>query len=268
MGNRISNADGLESRAQPAPPSAPPVHRAAVLDFVRTPFTVRRNVVKVWRALPADPWTQLSLPADHAHSIRRERWALGGVAVGALLLVAGFSSVGLCTAVGEDLAFFPLLGKSLPTPTEGSLIPGWYYVPGQSLSLALWVVVPSLAGWAFVRLVWLPTVALRCPAPEATLAFARHLSGVYLYVYAMILVGAGLMPLLILLSPKGTETLRWCLWCFLFGESFFVPAAMWSRLVINDSPGKVFGRFRYTALVLYLTFFVAIPIGGMIQELD
>lgn len=268
MGNRISNADGLESRTEPAPHSANPLHRAAVLEFVRTPFTVRRNVVKVWRSLPVEPWTQLSFPEDRAPSIRRERRAIAGVAVGAVLLVAGFSSIGLCTGVGEDLACFPLLGKSLPTAPKGSLTPGWYYVPGQSLSLALWVVVPSLAGWAFVRLIWLPIVALRRPAPEATLAFARHLSGVYLYVYAMVLVGAGLMPLLVLLSPKGSETLRWCLWCFLFCESFFVPAVMWSRLVINDSSGKVFGRFRYAALLLYMAFFVAIPIGGMIQKLD
>lgn len=244
--------------------------RAAVLDFVRTPLAVRRNVVKVWRPLPADPWTGLSLPEDRARSIRRERRAIVGVTVAVLMLVAGFSSIGLRAIVGEDDLCFPLLGKSLVTPTDGAPGLGWYYLPGQSLSLALWVVVPSLAGWMFVRLIWLPAVASARTDPrrEATLTFARYLGDVYFYVYAMVVVGAAFMPLLILLSPKGTETLRWWLWCFLFGESFFVPAVMWLRLVINDSPGKVFGRFRYAALALYLVLFVVIPIGGMVQELD
>ncbi len=241
--------------------------RAAVLDFVRTPFAVRRNVVKVWRPLPAGIWTQLSAEADHAQSIRRERHAVAWVVLMGLMLVIGFSSVGFRTNLSEADLCFPLLGKSLAASVEVPPDPGWYYAPGQSVSLALWVVVPSLAGWVFVRLIWIPAVAAGQPARETTVAFARHLSGVYVYVYLMIVVGAALMPLLIILSPADTEMLRWCLWCFLFGESFFVPAAMWLRLVINDSSGQVFGRSRYAVLALYGTLFVVIPIGGMVQEL-
>lgn len=240
--------------------------RAAVLDFVRTPFTVRRNVVKVWRALPAGLWTQLSRPGDRDRSIRRERQAVVGVGVAAAMLMACFSSIGLRTTVGAEDLCFPLVGKSLPLPAGGAPELGWYYLSGQSLSLVLWVVVPSLAGWAFVRLVWIPAATGRATR-AAALTFARHLGCVYLFVYLMIVVGTALMPLLIFLSPKGTETVRWFLWCFLFGESFFVPAAMWLRLVIHDSSGQAFGRFRYAALGLYLVLFVVIPIGGMIQKL-
>ena len=72
---------------------------------------------------------------------------------------------------------------------------------------------------------------------------------------------------LIIWSPRGTETFRWCLWCFLFGESFFVPAAMWLRLLLHDSAGRVFGRRRLLVFSLYLTMCMVIPIYGMIQEL-
>ena len=71
------------------------------------------------------------------------------------------------------------------------------------------------------------------------------------------------MPLLIIVSPAGTETFRVCLWCFLFGESFFVPAVLWMRLVVNDLSGRVFGRARHVLLALYLAIFVVLPIVGM-----
>jgi hypothetical protein len=242
--------------------------QSSVRSFVRTPFAVRCNVVKVWRPLPADLWTTLSQPGDCALSKRVERQALAGITVMAVMLIAGFSSAGLRTTAGEEDLCFPLLGKSLAVPEHGPPDPGWYHAPGQSLSLGFWVVGPSLGGWVFVRLIWIPVAAARKPTREATLTFARHLGAVYLYVYLMIVSGAALMVPLIVLAPKGTEWFRWCLWCFLFGESFFVPAAMWLRLVICDSSGQVFGRHRFAIMALYLTLFVVIPIVGMIQELD
>lgn len=249
--------------------------RAAVRDFVRTPLAVRRNVVKVWREIPPGVWTELSEPSDRLGSIRRERQAVLSVALMAVMLVAGFSGIGLRATVDGDDLCFPLLGRSMGVPAgAGEDVlhgPGdarWYYIPGQSLNLALWVVAPSLLGWVFVRVIWIPTVAAKRPTRAATVTFARHLGAVYLYVYLMILAGVSLMPLLIFLSPRGTETLRWWLWCFLFGESFFVPAVMWSRLVIRDSFGQVFGRFRYAVLVLYLLLFIVVPIAGMLAELD
>ncbi len=249
--------------------------RAAVRYFVRTPLAVRRNVVKVWRAIPPGVWTELSEPSDSLGSIRRERQAVAGVALMAVILVAGFSGIGFhATVDGHDLCF-PLLGRSTGVPAgagEDDLYrsgdASWYYIPGQSLTLALWVVAPSLLGWVYVRMLWIPAVAANRPTREATVTFARYLGSVYLYVYLMILVGASLMPLFILFSPRGTETLRWWLWCFLFGESFFVPAVMWSRLVILDSSGRVFGKSRYAALGLYLLLFIVVPIGGMLAELD
>ena len=241
---------------------------SSVRSFVRTPFSVRCNVVKVWRPLPANLWTALSHPVDCARSKRAERRALVGTMVMALMLIAGFSSVGLCTTVGEEDLCFPLLGKSLSVSENGPSSPGWYHAPGQSISLGFWVVVPSLGGWVFVRLIWIPVAAARKPSREAAVTFARHLGAVYLYVYLMIVAGVALMAALIVLAPKGTESFRWYLWCFLFGESFFVPAAMWLRLVSCDSTGQVFGRHRFGIMALYLTIFVVIPIAGMIQELD
>lgn len=242
--------------------------RAAVLAFVRTPFAVRRNVVKVWRSLPRGIWTLLAAPADRIESIRREKRAMAGVAVMALALVVLFSGVGFRQDSGGTQVCFPLLGRAIVESAGVPEAEGWTYVPGQSLALALWVVVPSLGGWALVRLIWIPTVAAGRSTQEATVTFARYLGSVYLYVYLMIVVGAALMPLLILASPAGTETFRWYLWCFLFGESFFVPAVMWLRLVIDDTSGVVFGRLRYAMVGLYLMLFVVIPIAGMVRMLD
>lgn len=56
--------------------------------------------------------------------------------------------------------------------------------------------------------------------------------------------------------------------CFLFGESFFVPGAMWLRLVVLDQSGRVFGARRYRVLAVYLLLTVVIPIIGMVGELD
>lgn len=241
---------------------------ASARSFVRTPFAVRRHVIMVWRRLPPDLWTTLSQPGDRARSAQVERRSLVGVAVMVVILIAGFSSVGLRITVDGEALCFPLLGWSVAAPADSSPDLGWYHAPGQSLSLALWVVAPSLAGWAFVRLIWIPMVAAGKPTRDAVLTFARHLGAVYFFVYLMVIVGAALMVPLVALAPRGTETFRWCLWCFLFGESFFVPAAMWLRMVIHDSSGHVFGRFRYAVLVLYMALFVAIPICGMVQELE
>lgn len=241
--------------------------RAMVLDFIRTPFHVRCNVVKAWLPLPENVWAALSRPEDGARAKRVERRALAGVTTMAVLLMVGFSGIGLRTTSGEESQCFPLLGKSRAVPENDPSGPGWYYAPGQSLSLGLWVVGPTLLGWAFVRLVWIPTVAVGKPTRTATLTFARHLGAVYLYVYLMVVGGAALMLPLILWAPKGTEGLRWYLWCFLFGESFFVPAVMWLRLAIYDASGHVFGRHRFATLTIYMAMFVVVPIVGMIQEL-
>jgi hypothetical protein len=184
----------------------------------------------------------------------------------AAMLLAVFSNVGYRKQAGQATAGFPLMGPSFSLDSRGNPDNGWYWAPEQSKSLALWIVVPSLAGWALVRGMWIPFVAAGRPSQGAAMALARHLSGVYLYVYLMIVVGAALMPLLILAGPERTETLRWCLRWFLFGESFFVPAVMWSRLVMNDSSGGVFGKAGRFGLAGYIIVFVAIPIAGMLMK--
>lgn len=241
--------------------------RAAVLELVRTPFSVRRNIVKVWRPLPFGLWTALSWPQDHARAVRVERQAMAGIAVMAVALVLGFAGIGFRAVIdGQDFCF-PLLGwaQTIPAGEDGSS--GWMYRPGQSLSLVLWTVGPSLVGWASMRLLWIPAMAAKRAGQGAALTFARHLGSVYLYVYVMIVVGASIMPLLILVAPRDTEFFRWCLWCFLFGESFFVPGVMWSRLILHDTRGEVFGRHRLFGLGLYLVLFVVCPIVGMVGEL-
>jgi hypothetical protein len=165
--------------------------------------------------------------------------------------------------LGDDVVGFPLVGGVVASDAATL---GWYFSPGQTLPALFWVVVPSLVGWAFVRALWIPLVAAGRATRTATLTFARHLSGVYFYVYVMLIVGALLLPLLTLLAPADTATLRWCLWCFLFGESFFVPGLMWARLVGRDSSGWVFGRQRYAVLAAYVVLFVVIPIVGMAVE--
>lgn len=187
-----------------------------------------------WRPLPPDLWQVLASPIDVRHSRQREQVALAAVLAMALLIVAAITGAGLGS------------GASAP-----------------SLPATLWVVLPPLAGWAFVRRLWIPLATAGRPDREPALAFARYLSGVYLYVYLMIVLGAALVLLLAWVAPTGSHLVRYCLWWFLFGESFFVPAVMWLRLVRNDSSGNVFGRFRYPLLVVYLTVFVAYPAAGM-----
>ncbi|MCH7813638.1 MAG: hypothetical protein IID40_06415, partial [Planctomycetes bacterium] len=183
-------------------------------------------------------------------------------------LAAVFSGVGLRHGVGGLERCYPLLGKSVAVTPAVPLGSGWYFVPGQTLALALWTLVPSLTGWALVRLIWIPRLARDRPTYQATVTFARHLGSVYFYVYVMIVMGASLMAVLVTISPAGTESFRWYLWCFLFGESFFVPTVMWTRLMANDSRGEIFGRSRHVAMGLFVVLFVAIPIWGMTQFLD
>ena len=64
-------------------------------------------------------------------------------------------------------------------------------------------------------------------------------------------------------APAETAFIRWCFWCVLFGESFFVPGVMWIRLVLADRSVEVFGRFRIALLAAYLALFVVVPIYGM-----
>lgn len=259
--------------------------RQGVAEFVRTPFDVRRNVVKLWRPLPHDAWSGLVNPADVKHSKVRERKAVAAVGFMALLIVCGASSVGYRAARSGGMLEFPLLGGT--AWADGATEQGWYFSAGQMLGPTLWVVLPSLAGWLFVRGMWIPLAHDRSGIsppnlgeesgvkasdrtelrkPAAAVAFARHLGGTYLYVYAMIMGGTLLMALLMILGPLETATLRWCLWCFLFGESFFVPAVMWSRLVAADAAGEVFGRRRYAVLIVYALLFVIVPIMGMAVE--
>lgn len=241
---------------------------AGVHDFVCTHFAVRRNVVKVWRGLPHDLWTGLVEPDDLSLSRRRQRQAVIGVALIAIIFVVWLSGVGLRTTVAWGELHFPLLGKSLTLPTDAATGSGWYFLPGQSVGMVLWVVSPPILGWAFVRLLWIRAATKRSPYRPSTLAMARHLGSVYLYIYVVLLAGAAIMAPLILLSPQGTHTLRWWSWLVLFGETFFVPALMWSRLVRHDTSGQVFGPHRYAVLILYGLLFVVIPIGGMTQYLD
>lgn len=178
------------------------------------------------------------------------------------------------TTSGRSVGF-PLLGPARgAVPRDGTDTASfdttplrWYFAPGQSLPLALWTVVPPLLGWGLVRLVWIPAVLRHRAARTQAVVFARHLSVVYVFVFAMVVAGASLMPVLIIASPCGTERLRWYLWCFLFGESFFVPAVMWTRLVIHDADGAVFGRRRYAVLTGYLLLCVVVPMIGMVGQL-
>ena len=240
----------------------------SVRAFVRSGFAVRCNVVKLWRSLPPDLWTGLSTPDDRRLARTRERRALWVVLGLALALWLGFSHAGLLVGEASTGHRYPLLGKSLVISSGNHIQPGWYYDAAQSTTLALWVIGPSLLGWAFVRLLWLPMASADKPSRLATLTLVRHLGSVYAYVYLMVALGATLMIPLILLAPAKTETFRWYLWCFLFGESFFVPGVMWARLVLRDRAGEVFGRFRHVWLTFYLVLCMVVPILGMVQELD
>ncbi len=142
---------------------------------------------------------------------------------------------------------------------------GCYGISGQSPWLVLWTVLPPLAGWAFVRLWWIPRIVAGKPSQSAVLAFARYLSGVYLYVYLMILVGAVISAVLALFAPGYAAFVRFCLWYFLFGESFFVPAALWLRMIVWDTEGQVFGPYRRAVLGGYMAAFVLVPIASLLM---
>lgn len=191
-----------------------------------------------------------------------------GVLLMAALLMTVLSGISYQPDSGLSQVTFSLIGKSYHAIHLETLDAGWHYQAWHSLSLTFWVVAPSLLGWAFFRLICIPLVTIGRATRQPTLTLLRHLSAVYLYVYAMVIAGAILMFPLILLAPAQTEWFRWCFWCFLFGESFFVPGAMWIRLVIHDRQGQVFGRYRFAWLILYLLLFVVVPICGMVQELD
>lgn len=247
------------------PPDKASPDREAARSFVRTPFATRRNVVKLWRRLPAGLWSALDGAEDRRGAARAERMALAGVLLIALILALGFGSLAHRPPDAADGLLLPLLGRPMPAP--GPEV-GWRFHPGLSWRLVAWTVVPSLAGWLFVRAMWIPRVVRRRPDAGAALAFAQRLSGVYLFVYLMILAGAALMPVLVMLAPGSSSWLRWALWCFLFGESFFVPAVMWIRFVWFDRRGEVFGRGRFVVLGVYLVGCVVVPLLGMVCELD
>lgn len=240
----------------------------SVRAFVRSGFSVRCKVVKLWRSLPPDLWTGLSTLEDRFRAQARERHALSAVLGLSLVLWLGFSHGGFLVDESSTVHVYPLLGKSLVIHAGNHDQSGWYYDAEQSTTLAFWVIGPSLLGWAFVRLLWLPMASAGKPSQRATMTLVRHLGIVYAYVYLMIALGATLMIPLILLAPDKTETFRWYFWCFLFGESFFVPGVMWTRLVLRDRAGEVFGRFRHVALTFYVVLCVVVPILGMVQELD
>lgn len=246
---------------------ASPTERSPAQAFTRSPLTVRSRVVAVWRAIPDDAWEALSSDSERQRAMRVERRAIVGVAVLSLALVFGFGGLGFRTTHGAAELCFPLLGRSLACATDAAALSGWYYRTGQSLGLAVWTVVPPLLGWFFVRALWIPAVSGDPARRASRLTFARHLGSVYLCVYAAIALCSLSLPLLIIASPLGTERFRWWLWCFLFGESFFVPAVMWIRLVVHDTNGSVFGRYRWRLLSLYLLLFVVVPMVAMAQRL-
>lgn len=245
-----------------------PDDRSRIRQFVRTPFSVRCNVVKVWRPLPAGLWTALVEPGDVARARRAERVAVVSVLIMAAALILGFSGIGVGTTSGDLYQRFPAVGT--PSLASGSKpVPfGWHFESWLSFAAVFWAVGPPLAGWAFLRLCWIPLAARRHSSPRGTMAMARHLGGVYLYVYMMMCVGAVLLLIVARIAPAETAFIRWCFWCFLFGESFFVPGVMWIRLVLADRSGEVFGRFRIALLAAYVALFVAAPIYGMTFELD
>lgn len=244
----------------------------SVRSFVRSPFDVRCNVVKVWRPLPKDLWTGLCESQDRVIATRVERQSLIGVWLMASLLMMVISGIYFQPDTDSSMVSYPLIGKSFHAVDDELINSGWHYTwhsfHWHSISLAFWVVAPSLAGWAFFRLICIPLTTCRQSSGQSALTLARHLGAVYLYVYVMVIAGVALMIPLILLAPEKTEWFRWYFWCFLFGETFFVPAAMWIRLVIHDRQGQVFSRFRWMWLSLYLILTVVVPICGMVQELD
>jgi hypothetical protein len=244
-----------------------PEDYSRVRQFVRSPWSVRCNVVKVWRPLPAGLWTSLAEADDAMRARRAERVAVVSVLAMAAALVIGFSGMGVCAALGELYQCFPVVGTPSLSPTSDTTPLGLYFKLGLSFPAVFWAVGPSIAGWTLVRLFWIPSVVRNKPSRGAAITMTRYLGSVYLYVYLMICGGAVLLLVVARVAPAETTFIRWCFWCFLFGESFFVPGVMWIRLVLAEGSVEVFGRFRYALLAGYLVLFVVVPIYGMTFEL-
>ncbi|RJP32674.1 MAG: hypothetical protein C4547_13215 [Phycisphaerales bacterium] len=244
--------------------------------FFRTPLAARRNAVKVWRPVPQGLWTTLDRHADLAWSTRRERAAVA--AVGLLIVVIALTSGWRRTLESKgQVREFPAFGAgcvawpgeatgagggSSPTVTEFAPA-GWSYRPWQAAMPLAWTVCPPILGWLLVRALWIPAATRGRFHQPAAMNAARLLSGVYLYVYLMIGAGAFLNAVLTWLAPQATDRWRWWLWLFLFGESFFVPAVTWVRLVRADRTGDAFGPNRRAWVTLYAGLCVAIPLAGM-----
>lgn len=237
--------------------------------FVRSPFSVRCNVVKVWRKLPADLWTGLNAEAQQRRAAQIERRCL--ITTGMLILV-----VLACASLafpaqsesGDAIVAQPVIGWPWPLKgdadaSQADLI----FVPQQARLVMLWTILPALLGWLAVRGAWIPRVTRETGHHTAAVALAQNLAPVYQYVFMMIAAGAVLLVPVAALWPASSQFLRWCVWCFLFGESFFVPGVMWSRLALSDTKGAVFGPRRKALLGLYLLAFVVVPLWGMISEL-
>lgn len=265
--------DGAQQdSASPSTSSAPARGPIPLADFVLTPFSVRCNAVKVWRKLPDDLWTGLT---DHAQRRRanstEHRCIITTAALILVVLACASFAVPAPSGDGDVLLAQPVIGWPWPLDSDAAgrraseidVI----FVPQQARLVLLWTILPTLLGWFAVRGVWIPRVTREKEHHAAAIALAQNLAPVYQYVFMMIAAGAVLMLPIAFLWPASSQFLRWCFWCFLFGESFFVPGVMWSRLVLCDSAGDVFGARRRMWLTLYLIAFVVLPLLGMISEL-
>lgn len=300
-----AQATGGDEASPAKPPGAADPLAGDVSWFVRSHFSVRRLIVAVWRPLPANLWIALHSPEQVKRSRRREWQAVLGVSFIAMLLLGVCANAGvIATPKGDVVATFrPWVGWRPGAVSDASPgLPGGDDVPAGHLSgqhvawrwgysvglMALWTIGPSLAGWVCVRGIWIPLSLRQCrkrrghcnnglAEPDvrwqrdrrAVLAFARHLGSVYLFVYVMIAVGVAVLFALLWLAPDhpGVVGFRWALWCFLFGEAFFVPSVMWTRLNFGPHARLVFGRKRGIWLLLWLAAFVVVPIVGMVGEL-
>lgn len=265
--------DGARQDSTPTSTSSPSARGPISLeDFVRSPFSVRCNVVKVWRQLPHDLWTGLTEHGQRRRANSTEHRCI--IATGALILVVLACASFAFPAPSDDgdaLLAQPVIGWPFPLDRSagaGDLAQAdIIFVPGQARLVLLWTILPTLLGWLAVRGIWIPRITRRTDHHTAAIALAQNLAPVYQYVFMMIAAGAVLMVPVAFLWPASSQFLRWCFWCFLFGESFFVPGVMWSRFVLCDTAGDVFGKRRKVRLALYLIAFVVLPLLGMISEL-
>jgi len=246
-----TRADLSESRTEP-------VH-----EFVRTPFRVRKRVVSVWRPLPEGLWETLNTESDRRVARRREIQAVVAVVAIALVLSAAGTSIGRYAAFDGAVERATLVGASVADGGPPGAAGSWYVTAFETWHVMMWTVLPSLMGWAVLRSGVIPVCARASGIERSAAAMAGHLASVYLFVYLMIAVGALVLALLLALWPAASQSPRWWLWCFLFGESFFVPGVMWSRLMAQTGAERVFGRWRYMLLAAWLALFVVVPIVGM-----